>query len=85
MFDINPLSTNFTKLSNTLKQFVGKLPTNCLSVFDHFVGLPLEGLMSTQWIKAEESSLFRGLTSSIYVIFYVFFFFSTNEDVTENN
>ena len=36
---LNPLSANFTKWSNTLKQFVGKLPTNCLSVFDHFVGL----------------------------------------------
>ena len=37
--DFNPLSANFTKWSNTLKQFVGKLPTNCLSVFDHFVNL----------------------------------------------
>ena len=27
------------------KQFVGKLPTNCLSVFDHFVGLELKGLI----------------------------------------
>ena len=41
---INPLSANPTKWSNTLKQFVGKFPTNCLSVFDHFVGLALEGL-----------------------------------------
>ena len=41
----NPLSANFTKWSNTLKQFVDKLPTNCLSVFDHFVGLVLKGLM----------------------------------------
>ena len=41
---INPLSVNFTKLSNTLKQFVGKLPTICLSVFDDFVGLALKGL-----------------------------------------
>ena len=37
----NPLSTNFTKWSNTLKQFVGNLPTNCLSVFDYSVGLTL--------------------------------------------
>ena len=36
-------SANFTKRSNTLKKFVGKLPTNCLSVFDHFVGLALKG------------------------------------------
>ena len=42
----NPLSANLTKWSNTLKQFVGKLPTNCLSVFDHFVGLALKGLSS---------------------------------------
>ena len=40
----NPSSANFTKWSNTLKQFVAKLPTNCLSVFDHFVGLVLKGL-----------------------------------------
>ena len=43
-FCINPLSANFTKWSNTLKQFVGKFPTNCLSVFDHFVGLALKRL-----------------------------------------
>ena len=44
--DINPLSTNLTKWSNTLKQFVGRQPTNCLSVFDHFVGLTRKGLKS---------------------------------------
>ena len=37
----NPLSANPTKWSNTLKQFVSNLPTNCLSVFDHFVALAL--------------------------------------------
>ena len=42
---VNPLSAKFIKWSNTLKQFVGKLPTNCLSVFDYFVGLALKGLM----------------------------------------
>ena len=41
---VNPLSANITKWSNVLKQFVGKLPTNCLSVFDPFVGLALKGL-----------------------------------------
>ena len=40
----NSLSANSTKWSNTLKQFVGILPTNFLSVFDHFVGLALKGL-----------------------------------------
>ena len=42
IFSTCPLSANFTKWSNTLKQFVGKFPTNCLSVFDHFVGLALK-------------------------------------------
>ena len=41
---LNSLSANFTKWWNTLKQFVGNLPTNCLSVFDHFVGFALNGL-----------------------------------------
>ena len=41
---MNPLSANSTKWSNTLKQFVGKLPTKCLSVFDYFVGLAIKGL-----------------------------------------
>ena len=44
---IRPLSANFTIWSNTLKQFIGKLPTNCLFLFDHFVGLALKGLQSS--------------------------------------
>ena len=41
---INPLSANPTKWSNTFEQFVDNLAANCLSVFDHFVGLVLKGL-----------------------------------------
>ena len=37
---VNPLSVNPRKWSNTLKRFVGEL-----TVFDHFVGLVLKGLM----------------------------------------
>ena len=40
----NPLIANIAKWSNTLKQFVSKLLTNCLSVFGHFVGLALKEL-----------------------------------------
>ena len=40
----NRLCANFRKWSNTLKQFVCKLPTNFLNVLDHFVGLALKGL-----------------------------------------
>ena len=49
--DLNPLSANFTKWSYKLKQFVRKLPTNCLSVFDHFVGLSLKGLKRNFGLK----------------------------------
>ena len=38
---LNPLSANPTQRSNTLKQFVGKLARNCLSVF---VGLVVKVL-----------------------------------------
>ena len=42
--DFNRFTANFTKWSNKLKQFVCNLLTNCLGVFDHFVGLVLEVL-----------------------------------------
>ena len=41
---LNPLSVTPTKWPNTLKQVVGKLPTNCLSVFERFVKLAFKGL-----------------------------------------
>ena len=41
---LNTLSVNPTKWSNRLKQFIGELPKNCLSLFDHFVGLALKEL-----------------------------------------
>ena len=47
---VNPLCANPTKWPNTLKQFVGKLPTNCLSVFDHFVKLSLKVLTAMRAI-----------------------------------
>ena len=61
---LNPLSTNPTEWSNTLKQFVGKLPTNCLSVFDHFMKLALKGL--TLWLEVTFQNL---ITSSWTVTF----------------
>ena len=42
---LNPLRANPTKWPNTLKQFVVKLPTNCLSVFGHFDNLALKSLI----------------------------------------
>ena len=49
--NFNTLIANPTKWSNTFKQFVGNLPTNCVSVFDHFVGLVLKELESLQHFK----------------------------------
>ena len=51
---VNRLSANFTKWSNTLKQFFGYLPTNCLSVFGHFVGLALTGLKNPVWLNRKQ-------------------------------
>ena len=51
---VNPLGADFTKWSNTLKQFVGNLLTNCLSVFGHFLGLALKGLRFLFFFDSEE-------------------------------
>ena len=41
---LSPLNANPAKWPNTLKQFVGNLATNCLSVCGHFINLVLKGL-----------------------------------------
>ena len=64
--NINPLSANPTKWSNTLKQFVGNLP-NCLSVFDHFVILALKGLINIILM-----SLLLTLYLPFYCQYYIF-------------
>ena len=65
---INPLSVNPTEWSNTLKQFVGNLLTNFLSVSDHFVKLALTGLISAEaplaLIRFQNSEMRRLLMSS---------------------
>ena len=72
-----PLSANFTKWSNTVKQPVGKLPTNCLSVFDHFLGLALKGL-SCYLLKNEAITL-------RFTDFYIFIGgSSTNKNILKN-
>ena len=65
----NLLSANPQKWSNILKQFVGKLPTNCLSVFDHFVGLALKGLriIISGISTAKVRSCVRSVTSVIFL------------------
>ena len=56
---IIPLSTNPTSWSNILKQFISNLPTNCLSVFDHFVGLVPRGFTSYIYAATTGSSIFN--------------------------
>ena len=64
---LNPLSVNPIKWSNTLKQFVGNLPMNCLSVFDHFVKSALKELrsviviISLHYKETDETVLFAFL------------------------
>ena len=43
-YTINPLSLNVTKMVKHTRTIHRLLPTNCLSVFDHFVDLALKGL-----------------------------------------
>ena len=68
MTRINPLSTNFPKWSNTLKQFIDKLCTNCLSVFDLFVGLALKELKN---FVAQDSVLKCNTRLSFYYRYLV--------------
>ena len=53
----NQRIANITKWSHTLKQFVGNLPTNCLSVFDHFVITALKGL-GMIWVSSIVTALY---------------------------
>ena len=54
---LNPLSANPTKWPNTLKTIRRLLSTNRLSVFDHFVGLALEGLSCLSQVSIQQISL----------------------------
>ena len=54
---INPLNAKITKWSNTLKQFISKLPTNFLSVFDHFVGLAFKELRNAFITKMKTAKI----------------------------
>ena len=60
---INPLNANPTKWPNTLKQLVGKLPTNCLSVFGHFLNLTLKGLRVSYLILRVILELLRDISN----------------------
>ena len=68
----NSLSTNPTKWSNIFKQFVNNLPTNCLSVFDHFVKLAFKWLIFQSFCqninKISICGIFWAFKSSLQII-----------------
>ena len=66
---LNPLSVNPTKWSDTLKQFVGNLRTNCLSVFDHFVGLALKRLKTSLEFRINSLLLLKTLSIILFAQF----------------
>ena len=68
----NLLIANPTKWSNTLKQSIGKLLTNCLSVFDHFVKLTLRGLTFPVFFSLVNPSLslFLPLNARLFLSFW---------------
>ena len=54
----NPLSADFTKWSKHAQTICRLLPTNCLSMFDHFVRLALKGLkLKCRWWEGNKNWL----------------------------
>ena len=66
---VNPLSAKPTKWSITQKQFVSKLLTNCLSLFDHFVGLVLKGLNSVALLSNDKTATFSSILQMCFALF----------------
>ena len=67
------LIITLTKWSNTLKQFVGNLPTNRLSVFDHFLILAFKGLTPVILFISSTLCYYRTFQLIIRTLFYRFF------------
>ena len=75
--EVNTLSAKPPKWSNTLKQFVGNLRTNCLSLFDPFVGLTFKEWIVFMWSQQnrylmEESFIFMSAkTGNLRTYFFI--------------
>ena len=67
----NPLSVNPTKWSNILKQFVSNLPTNWLSVFDHFVELAHEELIFLLLLFCRDTKVSLLMTKGMGMVYIV--------------
>ena len=86
--DLNPLNAKFTKWSNTLKQSVGNLPTNCLNVFDHFVGLAFKGLTVFNYSKQISTyfNIYNGISPPLALLIGILMtiIFITETSLSEN-
>ena len=75
--EVNTLSAKPPKWSNTIKQFVGNLRTNCLSLFDPFVGLTFKEWIVFMWSQQnrylmEESFIFMSAkTGNLRTYFFI--------------
>ena len=77
---LNFLSANPTKWPNTVKQFVGNLLTNCLSVFDHFVKLALKRLIS---LGGNHTNVLNHLVKNLFFLEFFFFFWKLQINFTQ--
>ena len=78
----NPLNGNPTKWSNKLKQFVGKIADQLLSVLNHFVGLTLKGFISQTFsVKLLFENIVNDFSSHKKMKFSIKDFFSKCDQV----
>ena len=69
---------NFTKCSNTLQKFVGNLPMNCLSAFNHFLRLVPKGLNQKRSNTYGQSIKKRMVTQNILLKSKMHFYIMRN-------
>ena len=67
-FSLNPLSANPHKMVKLTQKFVGNLLTNCLSVFNHFVGFAHERL-----------SYIHAFTFASSIVLFMHYFFTSRK------
>ena len=73
MYNDEPIKCQPHKMIKHTQTIRRLLRTNCLTVFDHFVGLPLTGLSKSNfiWILFKETSIAKQLYISILNYFIV--------------
>ena len=69
---LNSLSANPTKLSKHFQIISRQQPTNCLNVYNHFLGFVLKGLNVTESLQlcVGQGAVGEEATQAVYEIFY---------------